>query len=200
MGNGVDMKKTVMFLLFVLCFSFSFVPAVQAEGTVPFKKDKQTVLGKYATAQEAYDMWRADPTSIHVVDVRTPEEYVFVGHATMAVNIPIEFHEWDAAGGEMKTVENTAFEDQIKARFSKDAVIYLMCRSGARGARAVNRLAEYGYTNVYNITDGFEGDKVKDKRSVYKGKRFRNGWKNALSDWTYDLDPELVYRTRSLKE
>ena len=72
--------------------------------------------------------------------------------------------------------------------------ILIMCRSGSRAAVAVNRLAEKGFKDVYNITDGFEGDKVKDKQSVYKGKRLRNGWKNATINWTYDLNPELVYK------
>lgn len=34
-----------------------------------------------------------------------------------------------------------------------------MCRSGGRSAAAVNLLAGAGFTNVYNITDGMEGDK-----------------------------------------
>jgi rhodanese-related sulfurtransferase len=82
----------------------------------------------------------------------------------------------------------------VARRFSKDQTILVICRSGGRGAEAVNRLANKGFMNVYNITDGFEGDKVKDKRSIFKGKRFRNGWKNGLTDWTYNLDPALVYK------
>ena len=34
-------------------------------------------------------MWKADPERVHLIDVRTPEEYVFVGHAEMARNIPL---------------------------------------------------------------------------------------------------------------
>ena len=57
---------------------------------------------------------------------------------------------------------------------------------------AVNALAKAGFTKVYNIIDGFEGDKVEDPESVYHGKRMRNGWKNA-APWTYELDPTLVW-------
>ena len=45
---------------------------------------------------------------------------------------------------------------------------------------------------MYNVIDGFEGDKVEDPESVFHGKRMRNGWKNS-APWTYQLDPELVW-------
>ena len=54
-------------------------------------KGKQTILGLYVTLQEVYDMWKTDPKRINILDVRTPEEYVFVGHPEMARNIPIVF-------------------------------------------------------------------------------------------------------------
>ena len=66
-----------------------------------------------------------------------------------------------------------------------------MCRSGGRSAMAVNQLAADGFKNVYNITDGFEGDKVEDPESVFFGKRMRNGWKNS-APWTYGIDPEKI--------
>ena len=47
--------------------------------------------------------------------------------------------------------------------------------------------------NVYNIIDGFEGDKVAEEGSLYLGKRLKNGWKNSGSPWTYDGDPDLLW-------
>ncbi len=47
---------------------------------------KQTSLGLYVTAQEAYEMWKADPERVKVLDVRMVEEYVFIGHAAMPPN------------------------------------------------------------------------------------------------------------------
>ena len=38
---------------------------------------KLTSLGLYVTAQEAYEMWKADPERVKVLDVRMVEEYVF---------------------------------------------------------------------------------------------------------------------------
>ena len=43
-------------------------------------KGKQTTLGLYVTAAKAYEMWKAAPDKVKVIDVRTPEEYAFVGH------------------------------------------------------------------------------------------------------------------------
>ncbi|MGA3198397.1 MAG: hypothetical protein ABSD89_03220 [Halobacteriota archaeon] len=37
-----------------------------------------------------------------------------------------------------------------------------------------------------------EGDKVDDTGSANYGKRMKNGWKNAGSPWTYDVNPELL--------
>jgi rhodanese-related sulfurtransferase len=188
-------KKYGLFVLLVagLFFCLSNDVVQSAEQRLP-RKHKQTVLGKYVTALEAYDMWVKNPETVGIIDVRSPAEYVFVGHAPMAVNIPATFYEWNASMGDMIEVENVQFGQQVSNRFGKTQTLLVMCRSGSRGAKAVDRLSAHGFVDVYNITDGFEGDKVKDKRSVYTGKRFRNGWKNALLIWTYDLNPELVFK------
>ncbi len=89
-------------------------------------------------------------------------------------------------------VVNADFIAHVKERFRPDDTILVMCRSGGRSAMAVNALAKAGFTQVHNIIDGFEGDKVEDPESVYHGKRMRNGWKNA-APWTYRLDPTLVW-------
>jgi rhodanese-related sulfurtransferase len=157
-------------------------------------EEKLTSLGLYVTAREAYDMWQADPERIKVLDVRTFEEYVLIGHAEMAANVPLAFptYTWDAGKGNYSVVVNADFISHVKERFGPDDTILAMCRSGGRSAMAVNALAKAGFTNVHNIIDGFEGDKVEDTESVYHGKRMRNGWKNA-APWTYRLDPKLVW-------
>ena len=155
---------------------------------------KLTNLGLYVTAREAYDMWKADPERIKVLDVRTFEEYVLIGHAEMAANVPLAFptYNWDANKGNYSIAINTDFIAHAKERFESDDTILTMCRSGGRSAMAVNALAKAGFTKVPNIIDGFEGDKVDDPESIYHGMRMRNGWKNS-SPWTYKLDPKLVW-------
>jgi hypothetical protein len=56
-------------------------------------------------------------------------------------------------------------------------------------------MAQEGFKNAYTITDGFEGDEVKDEISYFKGKRMMNGWKNSGAPWTYELNPDLVFRS-----
>ena len=51
-------------------------------------EEKQTVLGLYVTSAEAYEKWRAAPDEVKVLDVRTPEEFLFVGHPEMASLYP----------------------------------------------------------------------------------------------------------------
>ena len=172
---------------------------ITVEISTPFSthqvpEEKLTSLGIYVTAREAYDMWKADPERIKVLDVRTFEEYVLIGHAEMAANVPLAFptYNWDANKGNYSIVVNTDFIAHVSERFQPDDMILVMCRSGGRSAMAVNALAKAGFTQVHNIIDGFEGDKVDDPESIYFGKRMRNGWKNS-APWTYDLKPELVW-------
>ena len=155
---------------------------------------KLTSLGNYLTAREAYDMWKADPENIKVLDVRTFEEYVLIGHPEMAANVPLAFpsYSWDANKGNYSVVANADFIAHVSARFQPDDTILVMCRAGGRSAKAIDALAKAGFTNVHNIIDGFEGDKVTDPESIYHGKRMRNGWKNS-APWTYYLDPALVW-------
>jgi rhodanese-related sulfurtransferase len=157
-------------------------------------EEKLTSLKLYVTAREAYDMWKADPEKIKVLDVRTFEEYVLIGHAEMAANVPLAFptYSWDAKKGNYSVVGNKDFIAHVTERFKPEDTILVMCRSGGRSAMAVNALAKAGFTKVHNIIDGFEGDKVEDPESIYHGMRMMNGWKNS-APWTYKLDPKLVW-------
>ena len=171
--------------------------ALPSSQQVPGKK--QTSLGLYVTAQEAYEMWKADPERVKILDVRTPEEYLFVGHPEMARNIPLLFvkYEWDAEKDQPVVAPNPDFAPAVMKAFDPGDTLLVMCRSGGRSALAVNGLAKAGFSNAYNVVDGFEGDKVDDQGSAYDGKRMRNGWKNSGSPWTYEVDPELLWLAKS---
>jgi len=165
-------------------------PAAQP-GDLQLPTGKQTTLGLYVTAREAYEKWKAAPDKVMVIDVRTPEEFLFVGHAEMAWNIPFlsQSYEWDAGKKQFPMQPLTDFVARVKKIAKPDDTLLVTCRSGPRGALAVNQLAAAGFKNVYNITDGMEGDAVKDPDSVFRGQRLMNGWKNAGLPWTYDVDP-----------
>ena len=157
-------------------------------------KEKQTTLGLYVTSKEAYDLWKNAPKKVKILDVRTFDEYIYVGHAPMAYNIPafLQTDQWDPEKQYFTYKMSPDFVNQIKEVFEPNDTILVTCRSGGRSALAANFMAKLGYKNVYNITDGFEGDNVDDPESLYYGKRLKNGWKNAGVPWTYKLDLALI--------
>jgi rhodanese-related sulfurtransferase len=155
-------------------------------------KKKQTVSGLYLTAKAGYEIWKQNPDKIKIIDTRTIGEYLFVGHGSMAYNIPVNFlHSKQNLGSAMILNEN--FVSDVKKKFKETDTLILICRSGVRSALAANILARAGFKKAYSITDGFEGDKQKNHDNSNHGKRVINGWKNASSPWTYDLNPELIY-------
>jgi len=172
-----------------------FVQLQIVEASPPADPKKHTETGKYVSALEAYHAWKADPDHVRIVDCRIPEEYAFVGHSPMAHNIPSKVWtgKWNAEKKDFDLKDNPDFEAAAKNRFALSDTLMVMCRSGHRSAPSVNRLTKAGFTNVYNIVDGFEGDKIKDPESFFDGKRMKNGWKNCGAPWTYDLDPKLIY-------
>lgn len=132
---------------------------------------------------EAFDLLKNDSKSV-LVDVRTFEEFNFVGTAN-----PAEFANrmillpWQL----MPTMEvNEDFEDKFNAEMTKlfgaedkDVKIIFMCRTGARSYQAANHaLMNCGYTNCYNLSNGFEGD-FNDLSQ--RGKV--NGWKAQSLPW-----------------
>lgn len=81
----------------------------------------------------AKEMMRADD-SLVVVDVRTQDEYA-EGHIPGAICIPNESIV-DAQPAELPDLEQT---------------ILVYCRSGRRSKEAAQKLADMGYTNVYEF-------------------------------------------------
>ncbi len=138
---------------------------------------------KGVTSLEAYRMVVANPDGTFIVDVRTTAEYEFVGHPDLpngVPNIPIKFYPtWEV---------NRDFVRKVKERYKKDDTIITMCRSGPRALQAARLLMEAGFSNVYYMTDSFEGEKDPN------GHRTVNGWKVNGLPYTYSLDEDLVYK------
>jgi rhodanese-related sulfurtransferase len=170
--------------------------------TLEVPPSNETSLGLYVTPQEAYAMWRADPVRVHILDVRTFEEYIFVGHFEMAKNVPLVFPRYDPAGPSMPGRPpgcsgelNPDFVAKVKEAIDPADTVLAICATGGRGAMAVNLLAQAGFADVYNVVNGFEGDRVDDPGSVYHGKHMRNGWKNVGLPWGYAFHPDLMWVT-----
>jgi rhodanese-related sulfurtransferase len=106
-----------------------------------------------------------------IVDIRTRPEWEFVGHVEGAPLI-----EWKSYGAPRP---DPAFVDKLAARFSRDEPILLLCRSGVRSHHAATAAAQAGFTRVYNVLEGFEGDQDEDGRRGTSG-----GWRHAGLPWT----------------
>ncbi len=156
---------------------------------------KATPLGLYLTPADAHAALTADP-SILFIEVRDPIEVSFVGHPDgIDANVPLEIvtHRFDPKSGGYVAEENPAFVAQVDAvaareGVGRDAPVFVSCRSGARSTVAARMLIAAGYTNVWNLVEGFEGDR--DKAS---GARSVNGWRNAGLPWSYKLAPESAW-------
>jgi rhodanese-related sulfurtransferase len=157
-------------------------------------KEKQTVLGLYVTAKEAYAKWQAAPEKVKILDVRTPEEYLFVGSPDMAWRIPViaQSYEWDADNGKFPMKILPDFVARVQTVAKPDDILLVTCRSGGRSAIACNLLAQAGFKHAYNIIDGMEGDANGDSDSVAKAQPVMDGWKNSGCPWTKKLTPERM--------
>ena len=152
------------------------------------------MLGLYVTAKEAYEKWKAEPDKVKIIDVRTPEEYLFVGHPTMAWKIPVatQSYKWDAEKKKYPMTPLLDFPSRVSEVAKLEDTIMVMCRSGGRSAIAVNFLAKAGFKNVYNIIDGMEGDANADSDIVAQAQPLKDGWKNSGCPWTKKLTPERL--------
>lgn len=168
-------------------------------GELPAKK--QTAQGLYVSAMEAYEQLQALGDDALFIDVRSRPELAFVGAPErIDANIPYMtvgmLDEWDDKKQTFKLQPNSEFtmrvNELVKSKgLDKETPVYLICRSGSRSAKAANLLHLAGYTKVYSVTDGFEGDKA--KAGPRKGERVVNGWKNAGLPWSYKLDKAAMY-------
>ena len=103
--------------------------------------------------------------------------------------------DWDARRGIYQLEPLQDFVPEVNRRLAQKAlaktdVVVLMCRSGDRSSRGADRLADDGFTQVWSVVDGFEGDMSQD------GRRSVNGWKNAGLPWAYKLDRARMYFPR----
>jgi rhodanese-related sulfurtransferase len=164
-----------------------------AEDSLP--ESKRTAPGLYITAAEAGPVLERH-ANVALIDVRTPSETMLIGYpVAAAANIPSKFVDpelgYDAKKGVYKMIDNPAFVDEMTAWLASDAAqgidtLLIMCRSGSRSAAAIGKLVEAGVdVTLYNVVDGFEGDKNEG------GVRAVNGWRNAGLPWTYKVREDL---------
>ena len=121
--------------------------------------------------------WQAladDPDAV-LVDVRTSAEWDQIGIPDLSGldRQPILL-EWNRSDG----FPNRNFVEELQAAgVAHDAPVYFLCRSGQRSASAAIAATAAGYTEAYNIAEGFEGPPGPD------GRRSVSGWKVAGLPW-----------------
>ena len=108
-----------------------------------------------------------------LVDVRSGEERKFVGHVPGSVHVA-----W--ATGTALT-RNPRFARELESKVKKDAVVLLLCRSGKRSALAAEVVAKAGFTSVFNVLEGFEGEIDQAQHRGGSG-----GWRFRGLPWLQD--------------
>jgi len=119
----------------------------------------------------AWDLVQAGEAVL--VDVRTTEERKFVGH------VPGSLHVAWASGTAM--TRNPRFVRELEAKTSKETKVLLLCRSGKRSDLAAEAAAKAGFTNVFNVLEGFEGDIDEQRHRGALG-----GWRAHSLPWVQD--------------
>lgn len=109
------------------------------------------------TPSEAYELLQRMPKAV-LVDVRTAAELAWVGKPLIA-DSQYKHVEWTRYPGGSA---NPDFLDSLRAFADLDTPVLLLCRSAARSKSAAKAAAEVGFTQVYDILEGFEGDKDAD--------------------------------------
>jgi len=181
--------KTLIAAVPALCFALTAHAAPLttsiSEGQVP--DVKITPLGLYLSSQDAHFHLSANPDLLFI-DVRDPVEISQTGlPASVDAIVPVRIHssEFDQSIREYVLKDNPHFIEQMQAALTShgknmDDPIIITCGSGWRSAVAVEKLHAAGYTNVWHIVDGYEGE-------AKAGRNMENAWRLANLPWNDDI-------------
>ena len=118
---------------------------------------------------EAHQLLQAAPGA-KLVDVRTRAEWDWVGRIPGAVEIELLTYPGSRP--------NASFLAELEQQVDKEAPVMFICRSGARSHNAALMAMQAGYTQCYNVLEGFEGDKDAQGHRNSKG-----GWRASGLPW-----------------
>jgi rhodanese-related sulfurtransferase len=125
------------------------------------------------TPVEAYRLVEKDQRVV-LIDVRSSMEFLFVGHPRGSVHVPwIDEPDWIVNPDFVTEVRKVMLGGVGMDDHDSDAPVVLICRSGKRSLEAGKLLIENGFMQVYNVSEGFEGE-LDDShhRSTLGGWRF----------------------------
>jgi rhodanese-related sulfurtransferase len=156
------------------------LPGVPEERVAPLKR---TDAALYLTAAQAYQLQQSRQHEVVLIDIRGQAEVMFAGQPDgVDLHVPYAELAYPLTQNVQQWQRNPTFIADVEAALQrrnvdKNRPILLLCRSGLRSAIAADALAAAGFTRVYTVIDGFEGD------VGASGRRDLNGWKNAGAPW-----------------
>jgi len=123
------------------------------------------------TPLQTWQLLSDDPSAV-VIDVRTPEEWSYVGVPNLDnLKRGLYFVPWAFYP---RMSPNPDFIEDVKREAcpKSDTPLLFLCRSGVRSLHAARALTDAGFSECYNILGGFEGDA---DETQHRGTL--NGWK-----------------------
>lgn len=144
--------------------------------TLELSDSKPTNQIKEVSPLETWEQLKSDAKA-QLIDVRTQPEWAFVGIPDLAsLNKRALTLSW-------KTYPAFAVNENFTEQFAREITdkqtpVFFLCRSGGRSLDAARAMAAQGYTQCYNVTDGFEGEPdASHKRGLAAG------WKACGLPW-----------------
>jgi len=123
------------------------------------------------TPTEAHELLQNREDAV-LVDCRTQAEWSFVG---VPVFERTRFVEWTRYPDGSP---NENFVRDVAGGLAPEQPLVIICRTGGRSAAGATALTEAGFTEVYNVLDGFEGHH--DENGQRSG-----GWRGAGLPWKH---------------
>lgn len=130
--------------------------------------------GEFAGTLAARDAWELVQSGhARLIDVRTAEERKFVGYVPGSVHVA-----WMTGTALLR---NPRFIRELESKAAKRDVLVFLCRSGQRSSAAATAATRAGYSAVYNVAEGFEGDLDAAQQRGSSG-----GWRFHGLPWIQD--------------
>ncbi len=121
--------------------------------------------------RQAWDLLQREPEALFI-DCRTDAEFFFVGHASGSMHVAM----YDG----LDWTPNPHFVAEVRklSGHSLGRPVVIICRSGRRSVEAGEALEAAGFSRVYNVLHGFEGELDEHRR---RGRL--NGWRFEGLPW-----------------
>lgn len=107
---------------------------------------------------EAHQLLTEQPRGV-LIDIRSTMEFLFVGHPKGAIHVPwIDEPDWIVNPHFAAEVRKVILGGISAHGDGGSAPVVLICRSGNRSVDAGEVLLQGGFSEVYHVEQGFEGE------------------------------------------